>query len=357
VPVGVFLSGGVDSSLVSAYVARHAPALEAFTVAYRASPGSDESGYAMRAAAGVGIRQHLCNLEGESVLSSFLEMLEYLDEPMADAAIIPLYFVAKFAREKVTVVLSGDGGDELFAGYGKHAAQVWLERLGPVRGALQAGKRWFRRGSAARKLAACATLPFAARQFLFGSGGPTLDEAATLMGQGDLLVGDVFEDALACDAAFRQKDVLNRSLYLDCRILLPDGYLVKADRATMANSLEMRNPLLDRALAEFAFSIPGGFKMRMGQTKRILKRLAARHVDRSCVYRRKSGFMSPLSHWTRHELRDLTEDSVAAAADLLDAGRVRRLLRDHMDGRLDARFVVLRLLNLGFFLKRWARGG
>jgi asparagine synthase (glutamine-hydrolysing) len=353
VPVGVFLSGGVDSSLIAAYVAKHAPAVEGFTVAYRSSPGADESAFAARAAGHIGMRTHLCNFEDADVEKSFVEILDYLDEPMADAAIIPLYFISKFAKERVTVVLSGDGGDELFGGYPKYAAQLWTERLGCLAGAAAAAGRHVPDTSVYHKFFRCQGLPFAARQFIFGSGGPLAEDARQLMPAGRFDLEEVFADALALDRAFGQRDTINRSLFLDCRIQLPDWYLVKGDRATMAASLEMRNPLLDKGLAEFMFTVPGGMKLRRGCSKSILKTLAERYVDRACIYRPKRGFGVPLDKWIRGELRALFEAHLFRDNGWFDVGHVRKLHREHLDGRGDHQFTLLRVFNLNYVLERY----
>ena len=207
-----------------------------------------------------------------------------------------------------------------------------------------------------RKLASCAGSPFAARQFIFGSGGPVPEDARQLMPGGQFETERVFEDAMGYANAFKQRDVLNRSLFLDCRIQLPDWYLVKGDRATMATSLEMRNPLLDKALAEYAFSIPGKWKIRNGETKYLLKRLAARHTDRRCVYRPKRGFGLPMDRWIRGELRDLFCTYLPQCPSFINAERVMDMHSEHLAGRRDWRFHLLRIFNLNYFLEKYGKG-
>lgn len=176
------------------------------------------------------------------------------------------------------------------------------------------------------------------------------------MGRGAFRVEEVFEDAAACDAAFRQGDDLNRSLYLDCRIQLPDWYLVKGDRATMATSLEMRNPLLDKRLAEFVFSLPGCWKIRQGEQKFILRRLAEKRVDARCIRRRKRGFGVPLARWIRRELRELFADYLFRQNDYFDVGQIRRLYDQHMGGRDAHRFTLLRVFNFNYWLAKYEKG-
>ncbi len=350
VPVGIFLSGGVDSSLVASHVAELDPTLEAFTVCY-GPDGDDERRQAEIVARRCGIQLHCCDLVGAEVERAFWSIVDYMDEPIADPAIIPLHFVARFARERITVVLSGDGGDELFGGYGKHRVQRLLEATGPF-GALGArAGALLRRGDRGwAKLADTAPLPFPARQFLFQSGGPLWSELPKWMPNYRFSVEEVFAEAIAWDRKFPRGDAINRSLYLDCRLQLPDWYLVKGDRATMATSLEMRNPLLDKALAEFAFSIPGRLKIQGRETKALLKHLAERRVDREVVRRPKKGFVVPLAEWIRGELRGAFEDLVARDNGFLDRGYVGRLLDAHEQGLTDYRTELLRTAMLGRFL-------
>lgn len=355
VPVGVFLSGGVDSSLIAAYVAKHAPSVEGFTVSYRSSPDTDESRYATLAAQHIGMRTHLCNFEDMDVETSFTEIMDYLDEPIADIAIIPLYFISKFAKERVTVVLSGDGGDELFGGYPKYRAQLWTERLGALSHAVAAVGKVVPATSVYHKFFKCLGMPFSARQFIFGSGSPLLDEARKLMPGAPFDLETVFEDALAYDGAFAQQDVINRSLFLDCRIQLPDWYLVKGDRGTMAASLEMRNPLLDKALAEYMFGVPGTLKIRHGESKYLLKKLAERYVDPRCIYRPKRGFGTPLGSWIGNELRDIFDAYLFRENPYIDRDYVRTLHQQHLTGVRDTQFALLRVFNLNYFLDRYFR--
>lgn len=352
VPVGVFLSGGVDSSLIAAHVARQAPAIEAFTVGYRNSPEADESEFATRVARRLGIHLHLCNFEDSNVRDSFVGALNYLDEPMADAAIIPLYFLSQFTRQRVTVVLSGDGGDELFGGYDKYSAQRWMERLGHARFLMALVGRFMPDRNTYRKLFACSNLSLPMRQFIWGSGSPMPDQVAALLSVDPFTLDRVFEEAEACAASFHQADVVNRCLYLDCRIQLPDWYLVKGDRATMAHSLEMRNPLLDKELAEYAFSLPGNWKLRGNRGKYLLKRIAERYVDRECIYRPKRGFGVPLAKWIRADLRDLFAEYLFRNTGYFNRKTVRRLYDQHMSGSADHQFVLLRIFAFNYFAAR-----
>lgn len=354
VPLGVFLSGGVDSSLVAALLSRLSPDTNAFTVCYKDAREADESKYARQVAKHLGIKYNLCYFQEADVKTHFVEMLDYLDEPMADAAIIPLYFIAKYAKDKITVALSGDGGDEVFAGYPKHTAQTFIEAHKYLSFIARVAGGLMPRNHPYYKLVKAFNEPFAARQFMFGSGGFMNDEARKII-NGSFDAGSIFEDALSQCEKFKQPDVLNKSLFLDCAIQLPDWYLVKGDRATMAASLEMRNPLLDKNLAEFMFSVPGNMKTKGGESKYLLKKIAATYVPHEVIYRQKRGFGVPLHKWIRHELKDLMHDYLSQKNDYFNQKQVEKLFSDHLKGKMDNSFKLLRIFNFNYFLKTWLK--
>ena len=356
VPLGIFLSGGCDSSLIGAYLGQLAPGSDAFTVAYANSPEADETAYARRVAQQHGMRYHACNFEDSVVRDNFIGILDYLDEPMADAAIIPLYFLAKYAKEKIVVALSGDGGDEVFGGYPKYRAQHFIEKFSYLSGLARVAAPLAGPGHKYAKLFKAFGMDFPERQFIFGSGGFIPGDAARLLNRDSIDTRKVFEEASVYAGLFSQKDVINKSLYLDCKIQLPDWYLVKGDRATMAASLEMRNPLLDKELAEFAFSLSGKWKIRGGEQKYVLKRVAARRVDRDIIYRPKKGFGVPLAKWIRSDLNDLFADYLFRENPYFDNVYVRSLYDEHMAGRVDRSFYLLRIFNFNYWAAKYADG-
>jgi asparagine synthase (glutamine-hydrolysing) len=353
VPLGIFLSGGCDSSLIAAFLAEMAPRSDAFTVVYANSPDADETSYARRVAQKHGMVHHACNFEDSVVRENFIGILNYLDEPMADAAIIPLYFLAKYARERIAVALSGDGGDEVFGGYPKYKAQHFIEEFSYLSGLAKVAASLTGSGHKYAKLFRSFGLDFPSRQFIFGSGGFLPEDAARLLDREVLDIERIFEEAAAYSALFSQRDVINKSLYLDCKIQLPDWYLVKGDRATMAASLEMRNPLLDKGLAEFAFSLGGTWKIRGGEQKYILKKIAARHVDHDIIYRKKMGFGVPLAKWIRSELKDLFADYLLRGNPYFDSAYVHTLYDEHMTEKIDRSFYLLRIFNINYWLETY----
>lgn len=351
VPLGVFLSGGVDSSLVAAFVAREVDDVAGFTVIYE-DEEYDEKEYAGLVSRRLGIDEHYVDFKREYVRENFLDIMDYLDEPIADAAVVPLYFIARAAREKITVALGGDGGDEVFGGYTKYRAQQYIERMGLVAPLVGRLKWLVGSGSAYRKLLEGMSMPFYARQFFYGAGGFPPEEALGMM-QLDGCASWVFEEAAVCHSRYKQEDTINRALFLDCGIQLPDWYLAKADRATMAASLEMRSPLLDKELAEYAFSLRGSLKLKGGELKYLLKKLASKYVPREIIYRSKTGFVVPLRQWIDTVLRDDFRRVLSYDFNLFDTEAVSALVERHNAGiQYGSEFQLLRLFVINYYLNK-----
>lgn len=343
VPVCVFLSGGVDSSIVAAHAVRHSCDIQAHSIIYPESPDADENLFAQKTANALGICLHTHPFRDSDVSKTFIRLLDYLDEPIADGALIPLHFLALQAVADTPVALSGDGGDELFGGYVKYRAQTIAEPLSlPLRRLMAVVGQRLPANQYARLLTTL-PYPFFARQFLWGSGSPLPLQLKQWMPDADWSSEAIFSDAADLDRLWLQNDTVNRSLFLDWRILLPDGYLAKSDRATRAAGLEQRAPLLDKDLAEFALSLPGKLKMA-GGFKSILKKAAARHVPSECIYRPKRGFGVPMDKWLRNELRPLIEPLLFdTTASFFDKKQIAQTWKDHLTGIKDNRFILLRI--------------
>ncbi|HBY10082.1 MAG: hypothetical protein UW13_C0013G0007 [candidate division WWE3 bacterium GW2011_GWA1_43_94] len=351
VPLGIFLSGGVDSSLVAHYLAQYANNLTSYTVCYEEDRSIDESEYARFVAQKYGFKYNLVNFDPGQVQVLFKGIYDYLDEPLADSAIVPLYFISRESRKDLTVVLSGDGGDELFAGYPKYIAQkyisenTWADKIVPHLTKLPFS-------SSLKRLFAMYPYDFAIRQFVLGSGGFLPGET------GELLASDVetttlleiFEDAMSYNSQYNHEDLINRGSYLDTRLQLPDWYLVKSDRATMANSQELRSPLLDKALAEYAFSVHGFEKIRGGTSKYLLKKLAGKYFPKNFVRRKKRGFGVPMDKWIRSELKDMFYDVCLEDTAFFNKDSVKKLLDSHVQGKSTNGFKLLRIFSINYIL-------
>lgn len=361
VPVGVFLSGGVDSSLVAALAVREsAKPIEAVTLGFD-EPEFDERSYARAATERLGMRLHEETLR-PALVADLPAIVWHYGQPVADVSVVPSHYLSQAARRWMTVALNGDGGDELFGGYARPMlarVAARYRRILPqsVRSALARALRDSDRGPL-RRLA-----------LLARAGGTSAAEAFTYDRAFRLyraeaypesflsLIGDVSPDALYREVWDRADGVddTDRALYGDFCTYLPDQLLAKADRASMAHSLEARSPLLDRALIEYAATIPTSIRLKGFETKHVLKKLAERYVPRSVIYRRKKGFVMPASRWLRGELSPY----VRAALDsriFFDRGWVRpefvrRILAEHFTGQHDWGEQIWTLL----VLEVWAR--
>ncbi len=363
VPVGAFLSGGVDSSAIVALMRRHATGVvKTFSVGFAAGTAFNELPDARRVAAFLGTEHHELVVQSADLVSTLQTLAYHYDEPFADAAALPTYLVSRLARQHVTVVLTGEGGDELFGGYRRYWADRWVHAasgvLGTPPGALVAAAvHRLPRLRRAKTLVDAARLPDPATRYarllrVFDDGllrslvDPHLSAAVAAY------------DAVAVYRRYwrgRDGDHMNRLMYVDMKTWLADTYLEKVDKASMAISLEARVPLLDHRLAELALRIPSRFKITRHDTKRVLKRAVADLLPPETVRKPKHGFAVPTDPWFRGELSRFTFD-VLLDPHTLRRGWVRRdvverLWREHQDQREVRDSQLWTLLSL----ELWAR--
>ncbi|HEX8447312.1 MAG TPA: XrtA/PEP-CTERM system amidotransferase [Sphingomonas sp.] len=369
VPLGAFLSGGVDSSGVVAIMA------EASAHAVRTcSIGFDEADHDETRYARLVAERFATDHRARTVAAADFGLIDTLvaayDEPFADASALPTYRVCELARETVTVALSGDGADEAFAGYRRHAFQAAEER---VRGLIP--DRWrepiFGRLGAAYPKLSRAPQFLRAKSTLQSLGRSGAEAYATSVGitaHGDrhALYAPGFVAALAGHRAEDRyvrtmaeapaRDAIDRAQYADMQIWLPGDILTKVDRASMAVSLEAREPLLDHRLVEFAARLPASMRLHRGQGKWLLKKALARRLPDDILYRRKMGFVTPISAWFRGplagEARRIGEGSTLAATGWFDAGRLQQISEAHRSGREDHGRLLWQLLMLEKSLTR-----
>lgn len=359
VPLGAFLSGGIDSSLVVALMqVQSARPVSTFSIGFT-EQGYDEAGHARAVAAHLGTRHSELYVSPEQAMAVIPRLPAIYDEPFADASQIPTFLVSEMARRQVTVCLSGDGGDELFAGYTRY---FWTAAVSRRTATLPAPLRRFlgRRLAALSPAllerafaAAAAVLP---AHWRYAKAGDKLAKLADILaarsveaacrnatrfwkGEPDLVAGLVGlpheilpETPLA--------EIENRMMELDQTGYLPDDILAKVDRAAMAVSLETRIPLLDHRVVEFAWRVPLALKVRDGRGKWLLRQVLYRHVPQALIDRPKMGFSVPIDAWLRGPLRDWAEALLAperlAGEGWLAPEPVRRLWQDHLAGRRNA---------------------
>jgi len=378
VPVGIFLSGGIDSSLVAHYAARHRAAreLDTFSIGFE-DKSFDESAHARAVASHLGTRHHERTFDPKACLDLAPQLLASIDQPLADASILPTWFLCGFAREQVTVALGGDGGDEWFLGYptfyadpvARLADRMGLQHIQPL---LQ---------SIIQNLPVShgnLSLDFQLKRFVAGLGYQGgLRHVAWIGGleprqHHRVLDGDALR-ALEAQSATIQTEIAQtwekwQSVARDdadalaglyARFYLGDGVLQKVDRASMLHSLEVRAPLLDREVVELARALPMRFKLRGRTTKWLLRKLAENKLPRDIVKRPKKGFGVPIAAWLRGPLKPWMTDVLAPdrlrKVPFLNVDGVQGLVREHLDGRADHRKVLWALLCYCVWQAKWAQ--
>ncbi len=364
VPLGAFLSGGLDSSLICARIRAHQPELKAFSMGFQEESYSELS-WASLVAKELGADHTEVVVQCESP-DLLLEVARHLDEPFADTSILPTWVLCREARKHLTVALSGDGGDELLAGYTTHAADR-LRRLasiipGPLLAAASVAANQLpddRRKVGAR---------YKLKQFLSGARLNPCDAHGwwrmllTRDALQHLIARDAWDDTFNAFAPFQRAwdDVpdlnpLDRMLYVDYTTWLADDILVKVDRASMAHGLEVRSPYLDHRLVEFCAGLPPHLKLSGLRGKKILRDVAKRQVPDAVIARKKAGFNAPVSHWIAGPWRELVEDTLRAkdaGMGMFNQGNVGKLIDAHMSGKRDHGFLIFTLLMFALWARR-----
>ncbi|MCS6934015.1 MAG: asparagine synthase (glutamine-hydrolyzing) [Chitinophagales bacterium] len=369
VPLGAFLSGGFDSSIVSACAARHTPHLHTFSIGFRDEPYFDETYYANLVAKKIGSEHTVFSIANEEIFACIDDILNYIDEPFADPSSIAVYVLSRQTRRRVTVALSGDGGDELFAGYNKHRAELQARENSALNFLIRAGYPVLRLLPGSRHSALGNRL----RQLLRYSEGLRLSAKdrywrwCSFQSQEQvlrLLSDKVKYDEAAIDAArdeltryISPNGTLNDVLYSDMHLVLPGDMLTKVDLMSMANSLEVRVPMLDYTVVNFAFSLPVHYKRDGSDGKRILKEAFRDELPPELFTRRKMGFEVPILKWFRKELLPWLEREVFDEQWIEEQGIfsviAMRDLREQLFSTQpgDVQWILLSLLSF----QRWYR--
>jgi asparagine synthase (glutamine-hydrolysing) len=360
VPVGVFLSGGLDSTGIAALLARAAPGrVASFSVGFEDDAAGQDRTFAALASRAIGTDHHELVVSADEVARLLPTIIAHLEEPVLDPAQLPTWLLARFARERVTVALSGEGADELFGGYRRHLFQ---ERLGWMRAVPGLGPA----ASAGRSIG---ILPHRVGQALtaIGTKDPVRNHLEWSQVVAHTLLRELFdEDVLRqfdrdAELAFApyfesEPDALSSRLRADQSEWLPHDLLAKVDRSSMAFSLEARVPYLSNAIVRFASSLPDDLKIKGRTTKRVLRSALRDLVPPEILTRRKQGFDLPLDAWLRGPLRALASERLDASALTrwpgIRAGAGSELLAQHLSGAQDFGLPLFNLLSIGLFLER-----
>ena len=370
VPLGAFLSGGVDSSMVVALMAQESSLpVRTFSIGFEEQDYS-ELKYARRVAEHVGAEYNEFIIR-PNALEVLPTLVEHYGEPYADPSAIPTYYVSKESRKHVTVALNGDGGDESFVGYERHVAMKFAElyrklpavlrrsAIEPAIGAIPAPTNFRNRLVRFQRFLRAASLPKAERYFAWLSAFDAAEKAQLYTADfANATKGSSPVETLAPSfASLDGKGVVDEALLADFMHYLPNDLLVKVDIASMANSLEARSPFLDHKVIEFAASLPEHIKQSGTETKSLLKKAAARLVPADVIYREKMGFAVPIKHWLGDELQSFTRDILlsnrARSRGLFDAATIERLIDEQRRDVRDNSWRLWTLLMLELWFARF----
>jgi len=349
VPLGTFLSGGIDSSVITAIAAGQVDKLSTFSIGYKDQPFFDETSYAELVAKKYKTNHTTFKLTGDDFLEHLPSILDSFDEPFADASAIAVYILCHLTRQHVTVALSGDGADEMFSGYHKHAAEFrvrnpgvvesMVKQLGPVWKKMP-GSRDSKLGNLSRQLGKFSEgMKLGPKERYWKWASFLTEESANYLLREKL----VFKEQRLSDTAHRYKKrketflkLLDKPgnigdvLYADMHLVLPNDMLAKVDKMSMANSLEVRTPFLDQAVVEFAFSLPDAYKINGQMRKKILQDSFRNRLPEELFNRPKQGFEVPLLQWFKTELaglikNDLLEDKFVEEQGIFNVKAVKEL--------------------------------
>jgi asparagine synthase (glutamine-hydrolysing) len=379
VPLGAFLSGGIDSSLIVALMqAQSARPIKTFTIGFHEKDYS-EATHAKAIAAHLGTEHSELIVSADQAMAVIPKLAGIYDEPFSDSSQIPTFLVSELARRSVTVSLSGDGGDEIFGGYNRYTwvRKIW-QKFGWLPQSVREGlavaltsvspQRWQNLFSAVNHL-----LPHRMRQRSVGDKIHKLGEVLQVddlesmylnlvshwKNLGQVMPGIVAPNYLLNDKSAWAKltDFTDQMMFLDLVTYLPDDIMVKVDRASMAVSLEARAPFLDHRVVEFAWKLPQSMKIRGDEGKWILKQVLARYIPRELTERPKMGFGLPLDSWLRGPLRDwgeaLLSERRLTAEGFFDVKTVRQKWQEHLTGKRNWQYLLWDVLMFEAWLDDW----
>jgi asparagine synthase (glutamine-hydrolysing) len=363
VPFGAFLSGGIDSSVIVAIMSQlmNEP-VKTFSVGFDGSDESDELPFAKMVADRYGCEHHTLKVTGQDFLNYAETVLWHLDQPIADQATVATFMVAKLARQHVKMVLTGEGGDELFGGYARYVGNQWAPWFGwlPSIGGRAVRSIADRIPGMRRGRIAIGALTHADEATRYANWFPMFHDdvkhevmSATLRNS-DCPTSKYFAEHLTRSDA---KEPLDRMLYVDCNLWLPDYLLLRGDKLTMANALEARIPFLDHRLVEYAAGLPTKMKVRGRVRKYLLKKVAARYLPDEIIHRRKQGFPIPVAKWLREEAQgmmlDLLSEETIKRRGLFNTRKVSELVRGHLSGAYDYETELWGLMSVEMWMQRF----
>jgi asparagine synthase (glutamine-hydrolysing) len=365
VPLGAFLSGGLDSSLVVAAMTQQTQKpVKTYSVGFENQHDFNELKYSQQVAKYLKSQHQEIMVDARMLNDLIPKLVKYQDDPVIDPAVLPTFVVSMFARQEVKVVLTGEGADEMFGGYRRYSFDRLAGTVGKVPGWIRKMVPFMTKGLKDPYHQAWQALQksdLVQRHLAWSrlSLESTLEELA-----GEKLLYEMEQSKVeeSLERLFENAepygfDNFNLMLYLDLKTWLPDDLLNKVDRMSMAASLEARVPYLDHRLVEFAFGLPSGVKLRQGEGKYILKQAAQKYLPKEIIYRQKKGFAVPLGPWFRHELKPLVVDLLRSDKfkdrGYFNPSQTEKLIEEHMSGRKDHHLILYGMLLVELWHRRF----
>ena len=371
VPLGVFLSGGIDSSAITALTSNFSTdRIKTFSIGFK-EDSFDESRYIQQVAKLYNTEHNHQVFEAKDLFSMLLEAVRYLDEPLGDASFFPTYLLSKFTRQNVKVALSGDGGDEIFAGYPTYQAHkltkyyylippvVRKNIINNIIMNLPVSLDNFSLDFKAKKfISSNSSIPIIRHIDWMGSFNYQDKFELYAPGLKEILAKENLSNSLAYYLKeLEVKDELDRLQYIDIKTYLQDDLLVKTDRASMANSLEVRVPYLDHELVEFVFGLPSSLRLNNFKTKYILKKAMRNFLPKNIINRKKKGLGMPVAFWIKSDIKrlisDIFERNKIIKEGFFNYECIDRLLKEHFNNRADNRKKIWTLLMFELWLKEY----
>lgn len=357
VPVGVFLSGGIDSAVITALASKHySGKLKTFSAGFDFIKGPNELPAAKLTAEYFETDHHELHIRGDTIIDTIEQLSHYHGQPFGDAANIPLFLMSKELKGQHKVVLQGDGGDELFAGYNQYQRIGYRKYLTVLPGLIEwvvsktpKSSKYYRKlrslhaiGNQDRSLISA---------YMYSQEMPNEMPSRLFIGEWghELSKTDPYLHYKNTHKLYENMDLLQEILYTDMSIILPDKYLEKVDRATMANGIEARVPFLDNELASYVMSLPSKYKLYNGEKKHLLKFVAKDIIPESILRGKKTGFSVPFQYWLRTSLKDYMVDVISSTKQY--SPEVKKMMDLHISGKADYGFILWKLLNLSIWLR------
>jgi len=364
VPVGVFLSGGIDSSAITAFAAKHYPGkLKTYAAFFDFDKGSNDLERAKRVAKEFQTDHEELEIKGGSIADIILSLVNYHDAPFADAANIPLFLMSKEVKNHYKVILQGDGGDEIFAGYRRYQM---LDEIKKYKSLIVAGKissvlpfSHPTKNRVERMSAALGNSDEALRMALLLTVETEKNSPLKVLGKQwneALQESDPFAEYRKCNKRFAQHDLVQKMLYTDTQIILPSTFLEKVDKSTMAQSIEVRVPLLDNELTSYVMGLPSSYKVKKGQKKWLMRQALRGVVSDAILDAPKTGFGVPYDNWLKLPLKGFLEEVLFTQKNkqsgVFDEKYLRKLISEHQQGKANHGFLLWKMMNLSIWLNQ-----